>query len=113
LRSDVLQGHLSAALCHMANISYQLGQKSTTETVGQVIEDSQQEQIQKAWERMQEHLFFNWVDTSKTSVTLGPWLQMDSQTERFIGEGEYGVSRFANEMLTRDYRKPFVVPEQV
>ena len=62
---------------------------------------------------MQQHLSLNEVDLSKVGVNLGPWLQMDPQAEGFIGEGEYGVWRFANEMLRRNYRKPFVVPEQV
>jgi len=34
---------------------------------------------------------------------------MDSSEERFIGK----FSKRANKLLTRDYRKPFVVPEQV
>jgi hypothetical protein len=32
---------------------------------------------------------------------------MDPQSERFIGNAH------ANELLTRDYRKPFVVPAKV
>ncbi|MHC4150855.1 MAG: hypothetical protein ACYSSP_01980 [Planctomycetota bacterium] len=113
LNSDVLKGHLSAAICHMANISYRLGQRTSPEKVRQFIEDMQQEPFLDSWQRMQQHLSLNEVDLSKAGVNLGPRLQFNPQTERFIGEGEYGLSRFANEMLRRKYRKPFVVPEKV
>jgi hypothetical protein len=33
LAARALQGHLSAACCHMANISYQLGQQSASEAI--------------------------------------------------------------------------------
>ncbi|MHC4336502.1 MAG: Gfo/Idh/MocA family oxidoreductase [Planctomycetota bacterium] len=59
--ADIEGGHLSAALCHMANISYRLGRKLT----------------------------------------------FDGAREKFVGD------RQANRMLTRKYRKHFVVPERV
>jgi hypothetical protein len=34
---------------------------------------------------------------------------MDPQTERYVGDG----AREANAFLTREYRKPFVVPDRV
>ena len=58
---DVLEGHLSAALCHMANISYRTSEK----------------------------------------------LLFDKEKERFIGS--YG----ANSLLSRNYRHPWVVPNEV
>ncbi len=61
LHGDIEQGHLSAALCHLANISYRTGRK----------------------------------------------LSFDTKTERFVNDSE------ANRLLTRDYRKPYVVPEKV
>jgi hypothetical protein len=39
-------------------------------------------------------------------LTLGPWIGIDSDKENFID------SPAANAMLTRDYRKPFVVPAE-
>jgi predicted dehydrogenase len=38
---------------------------------------------------------------------LGRQLKFDAATEKFVGDSE------ADAMLTRDYRKPFIVPEQV
>ena len=42
-------------------------------------------------------------------VLLGPWLKLDPKTERFTGP----FAKEANEMVTRNYREPFVVPDQV
>jgi hypothetical protein len=42
-----------------------------------------------------------------TSYRLGRQLRFDGHKERFIGDGE------ANKMLTRNYRKPYVVPRYV
>ena len=56
---------------------------------------------------MAEHLAANGVDLEKTKVTFGVALKMDPQKEQFLGRPE------ANKLLTRDYRKPFVVPEKV
>jgi hypothetical protein len=56
---------------------------------------------------MEEHLAANQVDLKKTPATLGKLLKVDVKTEQFIG------NRKASELWTRDYRKPFVVPEKV
>ena len=61
LNCDVLEGHLSAALCHLANISYRTGDK----------------------------------------------LLFDPEAESFVGN--FG----ANTLLKRDYRAPWIVPEEV
>jgi hypothetical protein len=61
LNADIEVGHTSAALCHMANISYRTGRK----------------------------------------------LAFDPAKEKFIGDAE------ANKLVSRDYRKPYVVPEKV
>ena len=57
--------------------------------------------------RMEEHLAANKVDLKTTPATLGAALRMDPATERFQDNAA------ANQMLTREYRAPFVVPEKV
>ncbi len=47
------------------------------------------------------------IHTANTSYRLGRSLEFDPETQRYIGDEE------ANEMLTRDYREPFVMPKQV
>ena len=61
LNADILQTHLSTAICHLGNISYRLGRKLT----------------------------------------------FDPEAERFRDDSE------ATNMLTRSYRKPYVVPSIV
>ena len=111
LNADIIEGHLSSALCHMGNISHRLGKLTSTEEIQEAIKDNAD--IKETFERFQEHLFLNWVDLSKTKATLGPPLTMDTQKERFVADTKYGLGRWANELLKRDYRKPFVVPEKV
>ena len=61
ITADIEGGHLSTALCHMANISYRLGRK----------------------------------------------LVFDGAAEKIVGDKQ------ANRMLTRKYRKHYVVPKRV
>jgi hypothetical protein len=42
-------------------------------------------------------------------LSLSPMLTMDVAKEQFVGEG----SQQANSFLRREYRAPFVVPDQV
>jgi hypothetical protein len=60
----------------------------------------------EAVDRMIDHLAVkNEVDLKATPLTLGPALKMNSKAETFPGNAA------ASKMLTREYRKPFVVPE--
>jgi predicted dehydrogenase len=110
LRADVLEGHLSTALVHMANISYRLGATHSADEVRDAIKDRGSDAVE-TFERFQEHLAVNGVDFSKTEVVLGPWLQMDAKTEQFVGDSEQ--VRRANQLARGHYRKPFVIPETV
>lgn len=105
LHASAVEGHLSAALVHTGNISYRLGRQASP--------DEMREQIKgmpdavECLGRMQEHLGANNIDLAKTPATLGAFLKMDPKKERFTGNSK------ANELLTCEYRHPFVVPEKV
>ena len=58
---------------------------------------------------MLAHLEANEIDVRKTPPMLGPFLQFDSEKERFFGE----FADEANRHLKRDYRKGFEVPDAV
>jgi predicted dehydrogenase len=105
LNADILEGHLSSALCHTGNISYRLGKTGSAEEIRENVKDNKD--LAETLGRMEEHLAANNVDLNQTPATLGAVLNMDPQTERFIGNPA------ADQLLTRDYRKPFVVPAQV
>jgi len=114
LNADILQGYISSSLCHMANISYRLGRKASPEEIEQAF--SGNEQGLETFRRFKDHLFANWIDLSKTRATLGPWLEMDPIREQFVDaqtDSDKQLVLFANDMLRRRYREPFVVPERV
>src|SRR5437016_2243190 len=105
LKADILEGHLSSALCHTANVSYRLGQPHSPEEIRDAVKDNKD--LAEMLGRMEEHLGANNVDLHKSPATLGKLLNMDPQTEHFLDNPE------ANKLLTREYRAPFVVPEKV
>ena len=105
LNADILEGHLSSALCHTGNVSYRLGQQAGPGEIREKIKGDKE--ALETFGRMTEHLAANGVDLTKTRATLGVVLKMDSKKEQFIDSAE------ANKLLTRDYRKPFVVPQTV
>jgi len=111
LNSDILGGHLSAGLCHMGNISYLLGRKaSAKEILAQLASRKLHDDFRDTFERTRKHLADNGVDIAKSQLTLGPWLVFDPDKEVFAGNAEANTK--ANALLTRRYRKPFVVPAE-
>ncbi|HPC96645.1 MAG TPA: Gfo/Idh/MocA family oxidoreductase [Sedimentisphaerales bacterium] len=107
LNGDIEIGHLSAALCHMANTSHRLGKKATVDEILQAVGNN--EEMFDSFSRMVEHLVANEVDLEKEPITLGPVLTMDADREQYVGE----YSDMANMYLKRNYREPFIVPENV
>jgi predicted dehydrogenase len=105
--ADIEIGHLSAALCHMANTSYRLGKKMKPDEIKAALADNPE--MLDSFNRMLEHLAANQVDLEKEPITMGPMLTMDPQKEQYTGEN----SEMANMFLKRNYREPFVVPENV
>ena len=103
LNADILEGHLSSALCHTGNISYVLGSKKPAAEIAAQIK-SQPIQAE-SFDRMSQHLTHLGIDISKSTLTMGPQLDMNPQTERFNGNDD------ANKMLTRAYRGEYVVPD--
>ena len=103
LNADILEGHLSSALCHLANISYRLGKKQKPEEIKEQIKADHF--AEESLGRMIEHLGKNDVDVAKDQLTLGPSLKFDPTAERFTD------SEAANELVKDKYRAPFVVPE--
>jgi hypothetical protein len=105
LHADIVEGHLSSALCHTGNISYRLGKTQSPEETREAVKSNKD--LAEALGRMEQHLSANNVDLKQTSATLGAVLKMDPKAERFIGNPQ------ANQLLTREYRAPFVVPKKV
>jgi predicted dehydrogenase len=105
LTADAEDGHISAALCHTANVSYGLGKRMSPDEMRDTIKNNKD--MAEALGRMEEHLAANNVDLTKTPATLGEILKLDVKSERCTS------NRKVNDWLTREYRQPFVVPEKV
>ena len=107
LRAPLRDGHVSSVLCHAANVSYLVGRRVSPEEARKAVADH--EVLSAALDRMIANLEANGVDLSKTPLTLGPWLGLDPETERFTGE----AADLASMYWQRTYRRPFVMPEEV
>ena len=107
LRADILRGHISATLCHMANISYRLGHTMPPQDIKKIV--SGNKVLGESVDRIVRHLGANKIDLEANPVRIGPVLNFDLEKERFTGE----QSQWANMYLKRSYRPPFVVPEIV
>jgi predicted dehydrogenase len=105
LNAPILEGHLSAALCHLANMSYRLGEEVPFNPQTKAFGDNKE--AYETLARMEEYLKENKVNLEATKYRLGRKLTIDAGSETIAGDAE------ANKLLTRDYRKPFVVPEKM
>jgi predicted dehydrogenase len=107
LNADVEHGHYSSALCHLANISYRLGEKVPFNGRAKTLGDNKE--VAQTFTNIQENLTGVGVKLAETSYKLGRVLTLDAKSERFVGEG----ADKANALLKRTYRDPFVVPEKL
>jgi predicted dehydrogenase len=105
LNADILEGHLSSALCHLGNISYRLGTLQPFNKKTKAFGDDKN--AYETLARMEQHLKADGIPLDDTNYLVGPRLEVDPRTEIFTN------NTAANAYLTRDYRKPFVVPETV
>ncbi len=105
LNSDILEGHLSSALCHTGNISHFVGKESAPGAIREAIKS--EPFASETFDRMRAHLEANEIDLDATKLTLGASLRMDPKNETFVGNEQ------ANVHLRREYREPFVVGHSV
>jgi len=105
LHADIEEGHLSSALCHLGNISYRLGSPQSADELDKTLATLHTtDNAKDTLERTLAHLKDNGIDMAATKLQVGPVLPFDPATETFPANDA------ANAMLTRDYRKPYVVP---
>lgn len=107
LKIDILEGHLSAVMSHMGNISYQLSESISAVELKEKIQSIPY--LGQVFQNMENHLIANGIDLKLNKFYCGPTLHMDSQKELFVGE----ESERANLFIKDSYRYPFVVPECV
>ncbi|MCP5524939.1 MAG: Gfo/Idh/MocA family oxidoreductase [Verrucomicrobiales bacterium] len=108
LNADAWQGHLSAALAHLANISYYLGEKNhlSADQARQVLSQIKSHDDNAATlDRTLKHLTDNGVDLAKYPISVGPFLRFDPEKEVFPANPE------ATALISRQYRAGFVCPK--
>jgi predicted dehydrogenase len=106
LNADILEGHLSSALIHLANASYRLGEQVPFNPRTRALAGNTA--AEEALARMEEHLAKECnIKLDDWKLTVGPKLIVDTSTEKVANVPE------ANKLLTREYRKPFAVPDRV
>lgn len=106
LNADIEEGHLSSALCHLGNISYRLGSPALAKEVQEKLGSDKENQ--ETFTRVTQHLTDNKVDLESAKFGFGPALKLDGKKEVFVG----AMADKANPMLTREYRAPYVVPDE-
>ncbi len=106
LNAEIGEGYLSSRLCHLANVSYRLGREVPFRQRPEAFGD--EKAAGRAFEGMKEHLSQSArLAFESATYRLGRKLEFDAAAGRFVGDEE------ANGLLSRPYRAPFVVPEQV
>lgn len=108
LNADAWEGHLSAGLSHLGNISYYLGEnnKVSPEKAAGILDGIKSlDDNKQTLERTLKHLRDNNVELSKYPISMGPMLRFDPTQEVFPDSPE------ATAMLSRNYREEFACPK--
>jgi len=105
LPCSIEDGHISAALSHIGNISHRIGNLTGPEEISESVHENA---IQyETWLRVIQHLANNSIDLNTNKITFGPKLRFDPSNEKFTGSG----SEQANALLKDDYREEWMIPE--
>ena len=105
LAADILEGHQSSALCHIANISFRTGAPASSEEIRARLGSVQShDDVQGTFEKAREYLSAAGVNPDMQKVTLGQHLHLAAHKEEFL------ENQAANRLLTREYRSPFKLP---
>jgi hypothetical protein len=101
LHLDIEQGHVSSAIAHLGNVSWQLGEVVPPGTNPGLA--SGDEHVRETFATLESHLAANGVDFAATPLKLGRMLTIDPATER-ASDPE------ANALFSREYRRGYELP---
>ena len=109
LNAPIPEGHYSAAVCHLGNASYRMGEPASLAQCREAVGDNaiMQQIVDETLANVQ-NVFGEGIDLAKdVPWTLGRKLSINNDTEVFDGDEE------ATALLTRPERDTFVVPKEV
>ncbi len=101
LHAEVEVGHVSTAVCHLGNISLRVGRPASEKEQRAAVEEMPIGA--EMHDRFVAHLRAHEVDPAL--ATLGPWLEVDRENERFKDHPE------ANRLVRGTYRSPYLLPD--
>ncbi|MBI1369742.1 MAG: gfo/Idh/MocA family oxidoreductase [Planctomycetes bacterium] len=108
LKAEIEITHYSSAWCHLANICYRVGHAYKKDEAIDAVKGL------KPWDEVidgfHEHLAAQNVDAATADIKLSAMLELDATKETFTGPT---ATPETLALLRRDYRAPFVVPEEV
>lgn len=107
LHAEAREGHLSAAISHLGNISYYLGEsnKVSEQEAAKILGDIPSLDDNAATlRRTLRHLTDNGVDLAKYPISIGPQLKFDPEKETFPDNPQ------ATGLIRREYREGFECP---
>jgi len=109
-----MEGHISTSLTHLGKISYRLAEPSSNADIQKALEKlPHAEDVVARWESLRQHLESHVPNEAKVGMKIwplrsGPQLKVDSDKETFIDAPAQAIA-----LLRRQYRPPYVVPEEV
>ncbi len=106
----IAEAHYSSALCHMANISYLVGEEKQNAAIREAVYSNLV--TSESYSRMLEHLRANDVDVAAGKSVKGALLKIDAKTEAFAGGEKVLVDAANNSPLRkRTGRAGFEIPQ--
>jgi len=108
LHADAWEGHLSASLSHLGNISYYLGEnhRVSPDEARRVLESLPPlDDHPGTLARTLQHLVANKVDLNTYPISMGPLLKFDAEQEVFPDSAD------ATALTSREYRRGFECPD--
>jgi predicted dehydrogenase len=110
LNAPITTGHISTSSCHFGNVSYRLGKSASPDQIKKQIADHAQGAETLA--RIEKHLAANDIDLSANPLTLGPWLDINTQTQKITavsGNKDKQVMEKAAKIMKPNSRKPYAI----
>ncbi|MCL4181612.1 MAG: Gfo/Idh/MocA family oxidoreductase [Verrucomicrobia bacterium] len=110
LNAPIHEGHVSSAVCHLGNLSYRLGRPGDAQACQAKLGD--RSPVAEGFPRLVKSLEGIGVDLAKTPFSLGPWLELDTQTGDILGTegGDAGQLEQARRLARGTHRAPYAFP---